>query len=103
MSQCKTRDKDLELPKYPRKHRVDAVANNGKQERDGEPSSESSDGHEFYVCSTETTVDKSDPWILPLEVNNSIVTFKVDTGSDVNVMSYNELLLLLLLKLIYKQ
>jgi hypothetical protein len=38
--------------KYPRKHRVDAVENNGKQERDGEPSSESSDEHEFYVYST---------------------------------------------------
>ncbi|CAB4044318.1 Transposon Ty3-I Gag-Pol [Paramuricea clavata] len=61
MSQCRTRDK--ELPKYPRKHRVDAA---------------------------ETTADKSDPWILPLELNNSIVTFKVDTGSDVNEMSYNE-------------
>jgi hypothetical protein len=88
MSQCRTRDK--ELPKYPRKHRVDTVENNGKQERDGEPSSESSDEHELYVYSTETTADKSDPWILPLEVNNSIVTFKVDTGSDVNVISYNE-------------
>ena len=88
MSQCITRDK--KLPKYPRKHRVDTVENNGKQERDGEPNSESSDAHEFYVYSTETTADKSHPWILPLEVNNSIVTFKVDTGSDANVMSYNE-------------
>ena len=58
---------------------------------DGEPSSESSDEHEFYVHLTETTAEKSDPWILPLEVNNSIVTFQVDTGSDVNVMSYNEI------------
>ena len=31
---------------------------------------------------------KSDPLIVPLEVNNNVVVFEVGTGSDVNVMSY---------------
>ena len=85
MSQCRSRDK--ELPKYTRKPRVDAVENSRKQETDSETSC---DEHEFYIDSTETTADKSDPWVAPLEVNNNTVAFKVDTGSDVNVMSYNE-------------
>ena len=85
MSQCKTGDK--KLPKYPTKPRVHEIEKSGKQETDGDPSS---DEHEFYIDSTETTADKSDPWIVPLEVNNNVAVFKVDTGSGVNVMSYNE-------------
>ena len=38
----------------------------------------------------ETTADASDPWIVPLEVNNNILAFKMDTGSDVNVLSYQK-------------
>ena len=70
MSQCKTGDK--KLPRYPRKPRVNEIEENGKQETDGDPSS---DEHEFSIDSTETTADKSDPWIVPLEVNNNVVVF----------------------------
>ena len=75
------------MPQYPRKPRVDEIEKSAKQETDGNPSS---DEHGFYIDSTETTTDKSDPRIVPLDVNNNVVVFKVDTGSDVNVMSYNE-------------
>ena len=52
------------MPKYPRKPRVDEIEKSGKQEMDGDPSS---DEHEFYIDLTEKTADKSDPWIVPLE------------------------------------
>ena len=70
MIQCKIGDN--KLPRYPRKPRVNEIEKNGKQETDGDPSS---DEHEFSIDSTETTADKSDPWIVPLEVNNNVVVF----------------------------
>ena len=60
------------LPRYPRKPRVNEIEKNGKQETDGDPSS---DEREFSIDSTDTTADKSDPWIVPLEVNNNVVVF----------------------------
>ena len=46
---------------------------------------------EMYIDSTEE-VDKEtlDRWIVQIEVNNKIIPFKVDTGSDVNIMCYED-------------
>ena len=85
MSQCRSRAKE---PKDPRKPRIDSVETAGKQDGDGDSNDDELD--EFFVYSMETTADASDPWIVPLEVNNNIMAFKIDTGSDVNVLSYEE-------------
>ena len=80
-------DRELKNQKT-RKPRIDSVETAGKQDGDGDSNDDELD--EFFVYSMETTADASDPWIVPLEINNNIMAFKIDTGSDVDVLSYEE-------------
>ena len=85
MSQCKTR---IKVRQQYRKPRIDSLEHAGKQQDESEPSSDES--NDFFIDEVEKTADTSDPWIVPVEVNNNMIAFKVDTGSDVNVMSFNK-------------
>ena len=54
---------------------------------------EDSEDEEYFVDSIdqeETSGQKSEWWMVPLEVNQSIIPFKLDTGSDVNIISYKD-------------
>ena len=42
------------------------------------------------VKSTTNIKDPQNVWITPLLVNNTIIPLKLDTGSDVNILSFND-------------
>ena len=48
---------------------------------------------DFIVDAVKSTTNIKDPqnvWITPLLVNNTIIPLKLDTGSDVNILSFND-------------
>jgi hypothetical protein len=53
--------------------------------------SEIQDDEDFVIESVESSVGtKSKPWIVPVVVNKTIIPVKLDTGSDVNILSHKD-------------
>ena len=50
---------------------------------------ETDDDEDFYVYSMESNF-KNDQWIAPIQITDSIIPMKLDTGADVNILSYED-------------
>uniref|UniRef100_A0A8C4RHI8 Gypsy retrotransposon integrase-like protein 1 n=1 Tax=Erpetoichthys calabaricus TaxID=27687 RepID=A0A8C4RHI8_ERPCA len=51
---------------------------------------EETEVEEFYIDALTEVNGRRKEWILPVQVNNAIISFKLDTGAQVNIMPENE-------------
>ena len=53
---------------------------------------EDSDSDSTFVCDSVQTCEKADKaeWIVPIEVNKTVIPFKLDTGAQVNLLSMED-------------
>ena len=67
------------------------VCKNGQETEVNEVEEDEADDEDFHLYSIESNL-KNYQWVVPIQIYDSIIPVRLDTGADVNILSYKELL-----------